>query len=160
MARVFQREAEDIEKELEALENQEPENDGCTIKKGDKYYCVDRLGRVYEMPYYNGGKFDKFCIDSNNSYKTEEGAENHRLRLLSMKPKYSIDELMKAERVYIVYPDVTGDFVHACGCYNIDDLIIHYNLGRVFLTKKERQEWINTYGPAWLAKDERWLRYE
>ncbi len=161
MARVFQLEAEDMEKELEALENQAPEDDGCTIREGDLYDYVNEYGDV-DSNEYNGLEDNKFCIDSNNSYKTEQGAENHKLRLLSMKPKYSIDEFMKAKRVYIIYTlSYTGKFYARESCFVPSyDYLSLYNLGRAFLTEEEAQEWIDTYGPAWLAKDERWLRYE
>lgn len=149
-----------LEKEIEALENQGRDDDGCTIREGDIYYFVNGSGEIVDY-HYDNIQCERFWIDSGNAYKTEQGAENHKLRLLSMKPKYSIKELLNNEHVYAINPDTKDGFsIFKMYPFPSDNFLDLYNLGQIFIAKTEAQEWINTYGPAWVAKDERWLRYE
>lgn len=116
---------------LDAKQNWEPGED-------ETYYFVDFDGFVDSQHNY-GENDDKWNIKTGNCFKTEQEAENYKMRLIAMKPKY----LPKEGEEYwtLVNPgtrSLTWD-------NDFTDKTRYYS-GMTFKTKQEAQEWLDTYG--------------
>ena len=103
----------------------------------EDYWCVDCRGEV-KLTDNNDLAYDHWNIKSGNCFRTEEEAENYKMRLIAMKPKYlpKEDEEYWTVCQHPVSNKWDNDFVDK----------LNYYPGITFKTEKEAQEWIDTYG--------------
>lgn len=103
----------------------------------EDYWCVDCRGEV-KLTDNNDLAYDHWNIKIGNCFRTKEEAENYKMRIIAMKPRY----LPKEGEEYWT----PGNCIIHRLIWN-NDLAdsFNYYTGTTFKTEKEVQEWFNTH---------------
>lgn len=105
---------------------------------GEKYWCVDDIGGV-RLTENNVLAYDRWNIERGNCFRTQKEAENYKMRLIAMKPKYLPKE---GEKYWTLVNPGTRSLTWD---NDFTDKTRYYS-GMTFKTQQEAQEWLDTYG--------------
>lgn len=109
----------------------------------EDYYFVDGAGIIIFDGWENNRQ-DNGRVSMNNIFRTPEEAENHKLRLQSMRKTWLPEQ---GEKYWTV--DYGGElFQDIWRGYLVGWL--KYHTGLLFRTEKEAEEWIKKYKEVWM----------